>query len=287
MTATTERKNAYARVNEMIKERMQQGVAPWKQTWSSFGPARNYMSKKAYRGINALILNNTPHEYPLFLTFRQVKEMGGYVRRGSKSIEVIYWKTLQYENEEKVTRIPFLRFYNVFNIDCVDGIRLKLPTSYVNDPIETCESVINDMPLRPVIRHGGDEPSYDILHDMIRIPARENFILSDEYYSTLFHELAHATGHSSRLDREGCRSSHAFGSILYCKEELVAEMTSCFLCGECGIVNKTIDNSSAYISWWVDRLKRLTSEDERCLVRASVLAQKAVDYILRRDSSQI
>ena len=285
MTTTIERQNAYARVNEMIMERLQNGVAPWRQTWNSFGPARNYMSKKAYRGINSLILNNTPHEYPLFLTFHQVKEMGGWVRKGSKSIEVIYWKTLQYEKDEKITRIPFLRFYNVFNIDCVDGVRLKLPKPYVNDPIGTCEDVIANMPSRPTIRHGGDEPSYDIHQDVVSIPMRENFVLSDEYYSTLFHELAHATGHASRLDREGCRSSRAFGSIPYCKEELVAEMASCFLCGECGIVNKTIDNSTAYISWWIDRLKQMIGEDERCLIKTSALAQKAVDYILRREGS--
>ena len=105
MKTTSERKNMYEVINNMIMEKIQTGKMPWKQTWSNFGPARNYVSKKPYSGINALILNNTEYEYPLFLTFLQVKELGGYIKKGSKSIEVIYWKTLEFENDEKIKRI--------------------------------------------------------------------------------------------------------------------------------------------------------------------------------------
>jgi antirestriction protein ArdC len=110
MKTTSERKNMYEVINNMIMDKLQNGKMPWKQTWSNFGPARNYISKKPYRGINALILNNTEYEYPLFLTFLQVKELGGYIKKGSKSSEVIYWKTLEFENDENVKRIPFLRY---------------------------------------------------------------------------------------------------------------------------------------------------------------------------------
>lgn len=121
MKTTSEKKNMYEVINTMILNKLENGKLPWKQTWSSFGPARNYVSKKSYRGINALILNNTDYDYPLYLTFLQVKEPGGYIKEGSKSIEVIYWKTLEFSEHDKVKRIPFLRYYYVFNIECVEG----------------------------------------------------------------------------------------------------------------------------------------------------------------------
>ena len=282
MKTTNERKNMYEVINNMIMEKLQKGKMPWKQTWNNFGPARNYVSKKPYRGINALILNNTDYEYPLFLTFLQVKELGGALKKGSKSIQVIYWKTLEFENDEKIKRIPFLRYYNVFNVDSVEGVKLQLPAKYVNDSIECCETIINDMPSKPIIEHGGDEPYYNWREDQVKVPHRDNFILSDEYYATLFHELAHSTGHESRLNREECMKPTVYGSREYCKEELVAEIATCFLCGEAGISNNTIDNSSAYIQFWVERLTYMLREDNKAFVRASAQAQKAADFILDR-----
>jgi antirestriction protein ArdC len=272
----------YAIINNMIMDKLMNGKMPWKQTWNDYGPARNYVSKKAYRGINAMILNNTEFEYPLFLTFLQVKELGGFIKRGSKSIEVIYWKTLEFENDEKIKRIPYLKYYNVFNVDCVEGFNLKLPTKFVNDSIDACETIVNDMPSRPIIEHGGDQPYYNWMEDRVKVPHRDNFILSDEYYATLFHELAHSTGHTSRLDRDTCMKSAVYGSRDYCKEELVAEITTCFLCAEAGISNNTIDNSSAYIQFWVERLTHMLREDNKAFVRASTLAQKATDFILNK-----
>jgi antirestriction protein ArdC len=227
-------------------------------------------------------LNNLDFEYPLYLTFLQAKELGGHIKKGSKSIEVIYWKTLEFENEDKIKKIPFLRYYNVFNIECVDGINIKLPTKYVNDPIEQAETIIRDMPSKPIIEHGGDQPYYNWKEDKVKVPHRDNFILSDEYYATLFHELAHSTGHESRLNRETCMKPAAYGSRDYCKEELVAEIATCFLCGEAGIANNIIDNSSAYIQFWLERLTHLLREDNKAFIRASALAQKATDFILHR-----
>jgi antirestriction protein ArdC len=282
MKTTSEKKDMYAIINNMIMEKLQNGKAPWRQTWNDFGPARNYVSKKPYRGINALLLNTMDFEYPLFLSFLQVKELGGFIKKGSKSVEVIYWKTLEFENDEKITKIPFLRYYNVFNIECVDGVKLKLPTKYVNDSNEYCESIINDMPSKPVIEHGGDKPFYNWKEDKIKVPHRDNFILSDEYYATLFHEHSHSTGHESRLNRETCMKPAVYGSRDYCKEELVAEIATCFLCGEAGIANAIIENSAAYIQFWLERLTHLLREDNKAFIRASAQAQKATDFILNR-----
>jgi antirestriction protein ArdC len=282
MKTTSEKKETYAIINNMIMEKLQNGNAPWRKTWNDFGPARNYVSKKPYRGINALLLNNMEFEYPLYLSFLQVKELGGFIKKGSKSVEVIYWKTLEFENDEKITKIPFLRYYNVFNIECVDGVKLKLPTKYVNDSNEYCESISNDMPSKPIIEHGGDKPYYNWKEDKIKVPHRENFLLSDEYYATLFHELSHSTGHDSRLNRETCMKPAVYGSKDYCKEELVAEIATCFLCGQAGIANSIIDNSSAYIQFWLERLTHLLREDNKAFIRASAQAQKATDFILNR-----
>lgn len=82
------------------------------------------------------------------------------------------------------------------------------------------------------------------------MPKRETFDAEPEYYSTLFHELTHATGHESRLGRLQ-ESVHGFGSVTYAKEELVAEMGASFLSGVAGIVNRTVDNSAAYINSWL------------------------------------
>lgn len=280
----TETKDMYAIINNMIMEKLASGKAPWKQTWNEFGPARNYLSKKAYRGINALILNNTEFEYPLYLTFLQVKELGGRIKKGSKSIDVIYWKTLELEKEEKIKRIPFLRYYNVFNVECVEGVKLKLPTKFVNDSNEYCETVINGMHNKPMIVHGGDQPYYNWKEDRIKIPHRDNFILSDEYYATLFHELSHSTGHESRLNRDTCMKPAIYGSKDYCKEELIAEIATCFLCGEVGIANTTIDNSTAYIRFWLERLNLMLKEDNKIFVKTSALAQKAADFIMNRQN---
>jgi antirestriction protein ArdC len=164
----------------------------------------------------------------------------------------------------------------------LEGIKLKLPSKHINDPIERCETIVNEMPCKPIIEHGGDEPHYNWRDDFVKVPHRENFILSDEYYATLFHELAHSTGHGSRLNREGCMKPTVYGSSEYCKEELVAEIATCFLCGEAGTSNNTIDNSAAYIQFWIERLTRMLREDNRAFVTASAQAQKAADFILDR-----
>lgn len=277
----------YDVVNTMIIEKLKEGTLPWKQTWSNYGPARNYVSKKAYRGVNAIILNNTEFQYPLYLTFLQVKALGGHIVKGSKSIEVIYWKTLEFDSDDSIKRIPYLRHYNVFNIEHIRGVNFRLPLSFSNDPIEACDTIISDMPLRPQIKHGGDQPCYNWMEDRVNVPYRESFITSDEYYATLFHELAHSTGHTSRLHRATCMTSSVYGSEQYCTEELVAELATCFLCAEAGIGNTTIDNSSAYINFWLERLTHILKQNNKAFVHAASMAQKAADWILRRKASSV
>ena len=118
--------------------------------------------------------------------------------------------------------------------------------------------------------------------DTVGMPARTVFDSAEGYYSTLFHELTHSTGHSSRVGRDGILNHNPFGSDDYSKEELVAEMGAAMLCGVAGIESQTLDNSAAYLQTWINRLQ----SDSRLIVSAASQAQKAADYILARKAAE-
>jgi antirestriction protein ArdC len=142
------------------------------------------------------------------------------------------------------------------------------------------------MPKKPEIRHGGGRACYLPSVDRVEMPRAETFRSGQDYYSVLFHELTHSTGHASRLDRKGVGSSDgewsSFGSTPYAREELVAEMGAAFLAGHAGIVERTIDNSAAYVASWLQRLK----EDTKLVVQAAAQAQKAADFILGKQYAE-
>lgn len=138
------------------------------------------------------------------------------------------------------------------------------------------------MPKCPAIHHHGLRPCYSPAEDEITLPEPGLFESEERYYSTLFHELTHATGHQSRLNRKEITEPNRFGSDPYRREELVAEMGSAFLCGHCGIENRTIDQSASYLQNWLARLK----EDRKLVVQAGAQAQKACDFILDVRSSE-
>ena len=166
----------------------------------------------------------------------------------------------------------------MFNLSQTE--RIDLPESVLheartNDPIEECERVVAGMPRRPEIEQS-DRAWYAPGRDVVGMPSIGLFSSSAEYYSTLFHELTHSTGHTSRVGREGVEHLQSFGSESYSREELVAEVGAAMLCGVTGIANRTIENSAAYLRGWIDRLK----SDARLVVVAASSAQKAADFIL-------
>ncbi|MFH1743448.1 MAG: zincin-like metallopeptidase domain-containing protein, partial [bacterium] len=145
-------------------------------------------------------------------------------------------------------------------------------------------TVVSGMPKRPDIQHNGNGAFYRPRTDTVSLPGIQAFDSPQEYYSTLFHELTHSTGHESRLNRhkqEGY-ASHRFGSSDYSREELVAEMGAAFMCGHCNTENRTIDNSAAYIDGWRSRL----GSDPRLVVTAAAQAQRAADFIFGRDYTE-
>jgi antirestriction protein ArdC len=278
--------NVYEVINSRIMELLEGGTVPWRKPWNGQSNyPKNLISKKPYKGVNVFLLSCQQYGSPWWLTFNQVQEKGGHVIKGSKSTPVIFWKWLdrtdamEADSEEaRSGKIPLLRYYSVFNLDQTEGVKAPDPEETHNnfDPITRAEEIIATMPLRPEIKHGGNRAYYSPSLDYIQLPNQHTFDTIEEYYNTCFHELSHATGHTNRLGRKSILEPSYFGSHEYSKEELVAEMGAAFLCGFSGIVQKTIENSAAYLGGWLKALKN----DKTLLIHAAAQAQKAADYIL-------
>jgi antirestriction protein ArdC len=274
--------DVYEIINSRIKELLEQGTVPWRKTWSAGEMPRNLVSKRGYRGVNLFLLACQPYSSSYWLTFKQCESLGGHVKRGSKSMPVIFWKMLDRNTDDTETtttgKIPLLRYYSVFNTDQCEGITIPPTQKSVNpfSPIERAEQIITNMLLRPEIKHGGNQPCYSPTLDYVRIPQQTAFDTPEDYYDTLFHELSHSTGHVSRLARKGIMETSYYGTHEYSKEELVAEMSAAFLCGHVGIVQNTIENNAAYIRGFLKLLKG----DKTAIVHAAAAAQKSADYIL-------
>jgi antirestriction protein ArdC len=294
MDSTTKPRDVFALVTNRIIEHLEHGTVPWKQPWAERGLPRNLFTGKTYRGINVWLLNALNYEENAFLTFNQVKELGGNVRRGEKSHLVVLWKWID-DNSTNITengatgrQIPYLRYYQVFNVSqCSDipeeYLPLIVPTN--NDPIGICEAIVETMPHVPEIRHMGDEAYYHPFFDLVNMPPMHRFINSETYYSTLFHELIHATGHKDRLNRKEIDAAMVPDKIgKYSLEELTAEIGACYLNSYAGIDGWDFQNHIAYLQGWLERLRN----DKRLIVYACAQAQLAADYILnlRRDNWQ-
>jgi antirestriction protein ArdC len=268
---------AYALITDKVLEALDKGTVPWRKPWA--GEPTSLQTGKVYRGINYLLLGCAPYGSPFWATYKQAQQRGGQVRKGEKSWPCVFWKWLEREGDDgKARRFPLLRFYRVFNSEQCDGLELPemAAATRENAPIDAAETIWANMPQRPAVV-GSARACYSPQADNIGMPAREMFDASESYYSVLFHEATHSTGHESRLDRDTVRDS-AFGTHDYSKEELVAEMGAAFLCGHAGIDGATLEQSAAYIDGW----RRKISKDPKLVVDAAAKAQKAADFILGR-----
>jgi len=280
--------DVYQIITDRIIDMLEKGTVPWQKPWEQ-GIPTNLVTKKPYRGINVFLLATQRFKSPYWMTFRQVSNLGGSVKAGAKATPVVFWKLLSKEGKsetekldsEKAERgetIPLLRYYSVFNLEQTTGINIPAELEKVFSPIQECEQIVAGMPNRPQIQHLESRAYYHPEKDYINMPDPESFEEPEKYYSTIFHELTHSTGHATRLSRTGITDLCPFGETNYSKEELVAEMGAAFLCGTAGIANSTIDNSASYISTWLNRL----SNDKKLLICAAAQAQRATDYILGR-----
>lgn len=261
-------------ITERIIDLLEQGVIPWRMPFQS-SRAVNWNTQRSYRGINMLLLQEGE-----YATFNQIKKAGGKVKKGSKSYPIVFWKMVEKEDQEtgEDKKFPIARMYRVFEINTqVEGLESKKKiVEYHNDPIKEAEKVIDNYTNKPTISNEPVGAWYKPYSDVINVPPMKEFKNINEYYSVMFHELIHSTGHEERLDREGITNTIKFRSERYSVEELIAEIGASILCSETGIIDETIDNSASYINHWLSVLKK----DSRFIIDVSQKSQRAVDYIL-------
>ena len=268
----------YAEITNRIISEMEQGQIPWRRPWMAAGLAISHITGKPYSLLNQMLLDKAGE----WLTFAQVKQEGGYIRKGEKSRMVVFWRWIDKEDEEtgETTQIPFLRYYNVFHLSQCEGIRAKYAQELTEtaNADETAEKIIADYVQREgvqMVNEQGNAAYYQPVTDKIVLPLMAQFAETAEYYSTAFHEMVHSTGHEKRLNRLDAPAH--FGSEDYSREELTAEIGSAALVNHCGLETRnSFKNSTAYIQNWLQVLKN----DKRFIVSAAGKAEKAVSYIL-------
>ena len=284
----------YGAVTDRIIEELERGVVPWEKPWAGTSDgAISYATGRAYSVLNQMLLGK-PGEY---ITYKQAQEVGGQVKKGAKSRMVVFWKFIESIKKDEggnVMRdsnglplydsIPFLRYYNVFHIDDVDGIEPKHTKDVpLNDiqPIDRAQQTLDSYWQREGITvefvKNSNRAYYNRAQDLIHLPLMEQFRTAEAYYDTAFHESVHSTGHAKRLNRLTNGLSAAFGGEDYSKEELVAEIGACSIMHHLGLeTDKTFRNTAAYIQSWLRALKN----DKRMIVSAAGKAEKAVELIL-------
>lgn len=274
--------DVYAEVTATIVAALEAGTVPWRRPWRTDGSAmQNPVSGTVYRGINPFLLDiaamSGGFSSPYWVTFKQAQARGGNVRAGEKSTMVVFWKRLVAEDKDTGRKkvIPMLRHFRVFNAEQCEGIEWPEVETIDFEPIERCAEIVAGMPNAPSIGHGGNRAFYAPAMDHVQLPSPEQFVSAEAYYGTAFHELAHSTGHQSRLDRPELRDMHQFGDDCYSKEELTAEMTAAMLSGVAGISAPLIENSAAYVANWLKALRN----DVKLAVAAAGRAQRAADCI--------
>lgn len=275
--------NVYQMVTDRIIAELEKGSIPWKRPWTGVNTgAHNRISNKPYSLLNQILLGRDGE----WATFKQWTDLGGHIRKGEKSSFVVFWKIQPYEDinadgEKVVKQIPLLRYYNVFHISQVDGVEPKNKSELKEvEPIEAAETIKESYKEREhirIIETITNGAGYDPVMDYIQVPCRKQYTDANEFYSTLFHEMVHSTGHKTRLDRLTSEDNLHFGSETYSKEELCAELGSAMLLNQIGIETpQTFKNSAGYIQGWLQRLRN----DNKFIVSAASKAEKAVNFIL-------
>lgn len=288
----------YEKITERILSHLEAGTAPWRQTWGTYGLAKNFLTNHVYTGINMVMLNMVaPYEVPYYLTWKQLKSKGGVVKKGSKAEYVYYYKSYFKDGNgrnigaeeaqrmesagQEVQNVRFLKCFKVFNITSIEGIEWEKPTlaKQENEPITECETFLQSIQPRPKFKRVNANRAFYAPHeDIINIPDIQQFEQNAAFYNTTFHELAHWTGHKNRLARKGIMQRIDSKSKVYAEEELLAELSASFLCGLTGIDRvDIIENNAAYLKHWIDVLRT----DNRMLLRVAPRVQEAVNFLTK------
>ena len=217
--------NIYEVITQRIIEQLEKGTIPWRKTWIGSEPI-NYTTRKPYRGVNLLLLPFGGE----WLTYRQARDCGGYVKKDEKSSMIVFYKMIEKKtDDDEKEAYPYLQYSNVFHVSQCEGINSKLEAikpDIIIKPIDTAQGIFDGYTTRSGVRvmhvEGSNRAAYSPGDDTITLPVIGQFLSAEEYYSTSFHEAAHSTGHRSRLDR--LSKPAAFGSGDYSREELVADV---------------------------------------------------------------
>ncbi|MBF0035529.1 DUF1738 domain-containing protein [Citrobacter freundii] len=283
----------YQKVTNQIIAELENGGVPWIRPWRDGEPPLpvNALSGRAYHGINVPLLWNSADKHRFasdrWLTFHQVSTLGGQVRKGAKStLAVLYQPRTQEETDAhgeplldengapKVRHFGIIREFRLFNLSQCDGLSKTLyePFFRPKEPVEAAEAIALNSGVTLRHRHQS-EAYYQPASDLVMMPHPQQFESSEAYYSTLLHELTHATGHASRLNRLGIAKTGC-ADASYAIEELVAEMGSAFLCAHCGIQGRL--QHASYIGYWLDILR----QDKRAVIHASGMARNACEWLV-------
>ncbi len=274
----------YQMITDRMIEEMKQGIIPWRKPWMASSRAVSHVTGRAYSLLNQMILGK-PGEY---LTFRQIQQEGGRVRKGEKASPLLFTKWLEAEDKQtgEKKQIPFLRYYAVFHIDQTIGINPKYTASVAHpaQSDQTADAILASYIIREGItleHREGNAAYYQPSTDRIVLPLMRQFTETAEYYGTAFHEAVHSVFHQRRLG-ELTDTAH-FGSENYSKGELTAEIGSAALVHYAGLeTSESLRNSAAYVQNWLQVLQN----DKRFLFIAAAKAQKAVNYILDREDEE-
>ena len=284
------RPSLYSEVTAKIVGELESGRVPWVQPWGRakavLGLPRNASSARRYSGINVFILWGAVIERGFaaqaWLTFRQALALGGHVRKGEAGTTVVFADRFVPKDRReggaaevgaRDASVAFLKRFTVFNVEQCEGLpeRVCLGAPPVAEGliVPAAEALICAAGAK--VRIGGDQAYYMPGTDTVHVPPPQAFFEPVNWHKTAFHELGHWTGHASRLNRDQAGS---YGSKAYAREELVAEMTSAFVCAAMQI-EPTIRHAD-YLSGWLTLLR----EDSRAIFRAASAASKAADWLL-------
>lgn len=289
--------NAYERIaDDLIALIESSGKLPFEYGWfkqngDSSMPS-NYKTGKAYNGTNLFVLAFVQmirgYATNYWIGYQQAKDLNAFVKKGEKGtaiLQPVFTSSINNdEYEESQGKIQKIRYFKVSYVWNVAQTTIEIPKEIpVNakpfNSIASAEAIIEGYANKPQINFGGNGAFYNPILDYVQVPVKEAFKSEPHFYSAMFHELSHSTGHAKRLDRKGVASATAFfGSEDYSFEELVAEFSACFLCSQCGILNEKVkSNGAAYLQHWVSALKN----NKQWLIQATQLADKAAKYIIK------
>jgi antirestriction protein ArdC len=282
--------DVYSIVTEKIIDRLAQGDCPWINTRTKpLLAARSATTGKQYRGINALLLSTSSYASVFWATYRTVESMKGHVKKGSQASLCVFWK--QYESketvvnkhtgEEELRQAFVLRYYNLFNLEQVEGVTDPLlDAANIADPIAKADEIIASFADKPEVVFGSSgKACYNVELDKIILPQQSSFSSPAQFYRCYFHELIHGTG--SALNRFSTETGKEEFDGTRGLEELVAEIGSAMLLAECGLFEECAEKNASYCQYWINELKA----DSKLIVKAAGRAQRAVDHILGRQWS--